>query len=143
MFKGLALNTTYYQNSVNLLVALGAHAKLGITSPLNTFLIYWYKYTEPLYHMIGKHITMTEDMPLSYLARYGCSYLRPICMKGLEMVSESTTIHNDVDVQKVFFGHYPAGVSVYQWKFTHKMLQHPNDFIDFDWGEAINLEKYG
>jgi len=83
MFKGMAQNSTYYKNSVNLMVALGAHAKLTKTSPLNTFLINWYKYTEPLYHLIGKHLVMTEDMPLAYLARFGCSYIRPICKEGI------------------------------------------------------------
>jgi len=24
-----------------------------------------------------------------------------------------------------------------------KMMNNPDDFIDFDWGEKLNIEKYG
>lgn len=59
------------------------------------------------------------------------------------MISETEAIYNDPGAQKTFFGHYPAGASLYQWEYMSKMMNHPDDFIDFDWGEKLNIEKYG
>ena len=91
----MALNGTYYGDSVNLMVAEGSNAKISYTSPFNTGLIYFFSTTRSIHQMFGKHVTLTESEFMYYVARFGCSYLRPLCKIGIEMISEQTEIYND------------------------------------------------
>ena len=88
--------------------------------------------------------TFHEDNFLVFASKYACLYLEKPCQWGQRFISETTSIHNDPDGEKAFFGHYPGGSSIFTWFYFRQQLEFGDgQFKDYDHGPEKNLHFYG
>jgi lysosomal acid lipase/cholesteryl ester hydrolase len=79
LFKNMAQNQSYYQESINLMISLGPFGKLTTTSGLNTFFIYLFTDYLDFWLSIGYFHAFEPSDPHSQLMRFGCLYLEIPC----------------------------------------------------------------
>jgi len=71
-----------------------------------------------------------------------CRYDNAICAEMLYQISDKNNSVNHIDRMPVITGHYPAGTSLKNFR-QFEQYYHSGKFQMFDYGEKLNLIKYG
>ena len=144
MLYNLATNATYFENNLNLFVALGPMISVKITTPFNRLQMKFYKALDPLVKPLS--IFQSNNHWIGNLVGgYGCAYNPYVCNYLMTFVAASTNEYNDWERSKVFFGrdHYPAGSSIRCWHHLYQQSEIYGALHEFDWGPEKNKKLYG
>lgn len=121
VLKGIARNTTYYKESVNLLVSLAP--LFSVSSDSNNNKIGTAAYV--LKHYVMKYFGKASGYQnYIFTKSYGkylsfwCRHSQFFCDLGIKENTDLDTSNIDHDRVPVFFGHYPSGTSTFTWLFV-------------------------
>ena len=79
LFNNFAQNQSYYKESINVLIALGPLGKITSTSPINTFLIYFFTDYLEFFLKLGYFHAFDSLNPFSIISSQSCLYLQTPC----------------------------------------------------------------
>ena len=138
-FYGLVHNKSYFESSINFLIALGPNVRVSKISYLNHLILFVFRYfTEPLIEFSSNWIAQPHDDWPTRALFFPCFYSEKQCNIGMNIISQTTSRYNDHDRLKAFIGHYPAGSSIRCWQHI-KQQYDSGRFQDFDHGKEKNL----
>lgn len=132
----------WFKDRVSFLVGVSPISKMdNLKSPLLRFL----GITDiPLniVKLLGYKEWFGESFSSWFKFQFVCNYFPVVCERSLERNSDGDSSVNDRDALRVYFGHFPGGLSV---KILEHELQLYNQakFQYFDYGKKKNLEEYG
>ena len=141
MLTGLSQNSEWFKQRITVLITLGAVAKvdkmqslllrsLGITNiPISSIKLF------------GIHEFFYPNFMTKIWFSTICGYIPQLCQFTSSTMSEGNTSVNDPASTRVYFGHYPAGISVKSLEHTLQCYQ-SGKFQYFDYGVEENRKKY-
>lgn len=140
-WTALSENSAWYQEKVNLLIALGPVSKLDFIKTSLLKNLGSNSLSISLIKLFGIHEFFYQNFWTKLWFRDICGVVPQICQYSTSIISDGDVSVDDLNSMRTYYGHYPSGVSV---KSLEHLLQiyRSKRFQYFDYGKK-NVEIYG
>lgn len=141
MFYALSKNEEFYNDKINLFIALGpvtnlANGKSALLTLLATLGVQY----------ALEFIGLYEMFPRGYLTNkiysVACDVIPPICSLGLFLIADENTKNDNLDRMPVMMAHFPSGSSLMSFIHYSQSIT-TKTFREYDYGKKKNIEVYG
>jgi lysosomal acid lipase/cholesteryl ester hydrolase len=133
---------TWYEERVNILAALGPVSKLDNIKTLLLRTLGINGLAIGLIKAAGIHEFFYPDFLTKLWFKTTCGLIPQICRFSTYLISDGDTSVDDLSALRVYYGHYPAGVSIKALDHTLQIYMNKR-FSYFDYGKSANVEIYG
>jgi pimeloyl-ACP methyl ester carboxylesterase len=141
-WTALSEDSQWYNDRVNLLIALGPVSKLDNIETLLLKSLGANGAAIGLVKLVGIHEFFYPNFWTNIWFSTTCGAFPQICRFSTYLISDGDTSLDDLDSLRNYYGHYPAGISVKSLEHTLQVYRNKR-FAYFDYGSAKNMEKYG
>ena len=96
-----------------------------------------YAYLSPILNSFGLYEVQGTNALGTKGLKYLCFYAQSACNSLIGLIANEHFDEEDLERERVYFGHYPAGSSFKNWVFMNQIVD-TESFTDFDYK---NTEK--
>ena len=144
MFLGASLNPEYFNEKVNLFVALGPVTSLNnIEVPALRALSQDWREVEYLALKLGAYNLFQFGYLEESAAQVLCETYEFICADLVRAIADADTTVDRMDRYDVFLKDFPAGNGYGNLVYYAQNIQSTNEYLRRDFGIAKNMELYG
>jgi lysosomal acid lipase/cholesteryl ester hydrolase len=135
-------NPTWYEERVNLLIALGPVSRLDNIRTLLLRTLGVNGLVIGAIKALGIHEFFYQDFMTKLWFKTTCGLIPQFCRFSTYLISDGDTSIDDLEALRVYYGHYPAGISIKSLDHTLQIYR-SGRFSYFDYGKTANAELYG
>ncbi|TNV78929.1 hypothetical protein FGO68_gene5820 [Halteria grandinella] len=144
MFIGLSMLPEYYAEKMNLFVALAPVASLNHT--MSTALKIMAANVDQVEHYLIDTLGMYNVFPPNYYTQWEtaelCSTMASFCSEFLTLIADLDPSVDNLNRTMTYLTHFPSGAG-YRNLVHYAQLINSDKFLRYDFGTAINQQKYG
>jgi pimeloyl-ACP methyl ester carboxylesterase len=139
-FIGMSMMPEYFQQKINLFVALAPPTR--ISNSQSTLMRLIAKDVNLIEHVlvdvVGLYNMFPHNMLIDDLAGEFCSLMTPICAAFLELFADLDASVDNLDRMKTYLSNVPAGAS-YRNFVHYAQIMNSDRFQRYDWGKQVNM----
>lgn len=139
---GMSNYPTWYEERVNILIALGPVSRLDNIKTLLLKSLGANSLAINLVKAFGIHEFFYPNFWTEIWFKTTCGIFPQICRFSTYLISDGDTSVDNLESMRTYYGHYPAGISVKSLEHTLQIYMQGR-FQYFDYGEEINYRTYG
>ena len=144
MFLAASLNPDYFNEKVNLFVALGPVTSLvNIEVPALRWLSNDWREVEYLALKFGAYDLMNFGWEEETAAQLFCDAVGVVCADLLQYVADANTDVDDMDRYDVFLKDFPAGNGYGNLVYYAQTIKETEYWPRYDYGASRNMDVYG
>lgn len=132
----------YYQERVNYLAALGPISRLDHMKGFLLRSLASNPFAIGLVKLLGYQEFMDDNFQNRLWFKHICGAIPQFCQYSTKIISDGDLSVDDLDAMRVYYGHYPSGISVKALEHTLQIYKQ-GKFQYFDYGKKKNTEIYG
>mmetsp|Transcript_18890 Transcript_18890/g.16737 ORF Transcript_18890/g.16737 Transcript_18890/m.16737 type:complete len:387 (+) Transcript_18890:34-1194(+) len=141
-WTAMSENPKWYEERVNLLAALGPVSKLDNIKTVLLKTLGANGLAIGLIKLLGIQEFFSPNFSNQLWFKHTCGIFPQFCEFSTSIISDGDTSVDDLAAMRVYYGHYPAGISVKSLDHTLQIYRSKR-FQYYDYGKAENAKKYG